>query len=95
MEEQFVAANDFCTYHQIEYTFINSLEDAGLIELTVINEQKFIPHEKLPQVEKMARLHHDLDINIAGIEAITSVLEQVEQLQYELNQLRNRLRIYE
>jgi len=37
-------------------------------------------------------LYHDLEINIAGIEAITHLLERVEQLQEEMRVLRNRVR---
>jgi hypothetical protein len=43
----------------------------------------------------MIHLHHDLEINIAGIEAITHLLERVEQMQQNMKGLRNRLRIYE
>jgi chaperone modulatory protein CbpM len=43
----------------------------------------------------MIHLHHDLEINIAGIEAITHLLERVEQMQENVRGLRNRLRLYE
>jgi hypothetical protein len=49
----------------------------------------------LQKLEKMVRLHHDLDINIAGIEAIAHLLERLEYLQDEMRTLKNRLRLYE
>jgi chaperone modulatory protein CbpM len=38
----------------------------------------------------MIRLHNELEINVAGIEAITHLLERVEQMQEEMRRLRNR-----
>jgi hypothetical protein len=41
------------------------------------------------------RLHYDLDINLEGIEAITSLLNRVKSMQEEIRELRNRLEGYE
>jgi len=93
--DNLIAANDFCVYHHVEYTFIDSLEEAGLVELTVIDQQKFIPHEQLQRIERMTRLHHDLEINVAGIASIMEMLQRMEQMQTEIRQLRNKLRFFE
>jgi len=86
-----IATTEICTYHEVEYTFISSLSEAGLIELRVVNEVTYIPEEELQKLEKMIRMHNELEINIPGIEAITHLLERVEQLQEELRVLRNRV----
>jgi hypothetical protein len=39
----------------------------------------------------MVHLHYDLDINIEGIEAISHLLDRVDNLQRELITLKNRL----
>ncbi|QJD95381.1 MerR family transcriptional regulator [Mucilaginibacter robiniae] len=93
--EHLTAADEFCSYHHIEATFIRSLEDAGLVQITVVNQSRFIPESQLAQLERMVRLHRELDINLAGIEAITHLLQRVEAMQLEMQGLRNRLRIYE
>jgi len=93
--ENLTAANDFCSYHQIEYTLIRSFEEAGLVQLTVVNEASYIPPNQLPQLERMVRLYHELEINVAGIEAITHLLQRVQAMQYEMTELKNRLKIYE
>jgi hypothetical protein len=90
-----ISTNDFCTWHQVEYTFIRSLREAGLVEITIIDQAEYIPETQLQKLEKMVRLHHDLDINIAGIEAIAHLLERLEYLQEEMRTLKNRLRLYE
>ena len=91
---ELIAANDFCVYHNVEYTFITSLHEAGLVEVTIINETTFIPQTELQKLEKLISLHQ-LDINIAGLEAISHLLERVEKLQEDMRYLKNRLRLYE
>jgi hypothetical protein len=91
MEEKIlISATDICLYHEVEYTFITSLGDAGLVQLEVNEVGTYISGDDLRKLEKMIRMHHDLDINIAGIEAITHLLERVEQMQEEMRALRNR-----
>ncbi|QEM10294.1 MULTISPECIES: chaperone modulator CbpM [Mucilaginibacter] len=91
---ELIAANDFCVYHNVEYTFITSLHEAGLVEVTIINETTFIPQTELQKLEKLITLH-ELDINIAGIEAISHLLDRVEKLQQDMRYLKNRLSLYE
>ncbi|MFI5139075.1 MAG: chaperone modulator CbpM [Sphingobacteriales bacterium] len=90
--ENLVSTSDICTYHEVEYTFISSLNEAGLVELKVVNHTTYIPESELQRLERMIRLHNDLEINVAGIEAITHLLERVEQMQEEMRVLKNRLR---
>jgi len=93
--EHLIAASDFCVYHHVEYTFINALQEAGLVEITIQNENIYIPESELQKLEKMIRLHNDLEINVPGIEAITHLLERFEDLQNHTTHLKNKLRIYE
>jgi chaperone modulatory protein CbpM len=93
--ENLIAANDFCVYYDVEYTFISSLHDAGLVQVNTVNQTTYIPETELQKLEKMIHLHHDLEINIAGIEAITHLLARVEQMQEDMQGLKNRLRTYE
>ncbi len=86
-----IATKDICTYHEVEYTFISSLSEAGLVELKVVNKTTYIPESGLQKLERMIRLHNELEINVAGIEAITHLLERVEQMQEEMRRLRNRV----
>jgi len=90
--ENLVSTSDICTYHEVEYTFISSLSEAGLVELKVINKTTYIPESELQKLERMIRLHNDLEINVAGIEAITHLLERVEHMQEEMRVMRNRVR---
>ncbi|ASU35631.1 chaperone modulator CbpM [Mucilaginibacter xinganensis] len=86
-----IATTEICTYHDVEYTFINSLGEAGLLKLKMVKKNTYIPETELQKLEKMIRMHRELDINVAGIEAIVHLLDRVERMQEELRVLRNML----
>ncbi len=88
-----IATSEICKYHEVEYTFIHSLEEAGLLQVTVVDQTPYISDEDLRRLEQMIRMHHELEINIAGIEAITHLLQRIEQMQEEMRVLRNRARL--
>jgi chaperone modulatory protein CbpM len=93
--ENLIAIHEFCINHNIEISFISSLQQYGLIETTSIEGNDFIDAGQLQQLEKIIRLHYELDINIEGIESITHLLQRIESLQHEIITLRNRLHLYE
>jgi len=96
MEEQdFISIQQFCTHYKIPVTFMEALEDYELIEIVRTKNVKYLNKSKIREVEKMIRLHYDLDINLEGIDAIYNLLRQVEDLQNKLLALNNRLRLYE
>jgi len=82
----------FCTTCHVETTLIDSLEESGLVQITVVQSRRFIAPEQMGQLEKMVRMHEDLGINVPGLEAIHHMLERMESLKDEMTQLRNRLR---
>src|ERR1700759_538588 len=95
MTKGLITATDFCTLHHVEFAFVDSLSEAGLVELTVIDQTRYVPDEQLQRLERMVRMHNELDINLAGIEAISHLLQRMESIQEEMRLLRNRLHRYE
>lgn len=95
MPEQLISTDDFCRHYKVEYSFISSLQEHGLIEVRIIDQTSFIDHDHLKNVEQLVRLHYDLDINVEGIEAITCLLNRVNSLQEEIMSLKNKLDLYE
>lgn len=93
--ENLIAIKEFCINHNIEISFISSLQQTGLIEVTTIEETPFIDADQLRQVEQFIRFYYDLDINLEGIETITHMLQRINLMQKEIIALRNRLRLYE
>ena len=93
--DDLIAVNEFSVHHNIEISFINLLQQKGLIEISTIESKYFVEKEQLPQLEKFVRFYYDLDINLEGIETITYLLQRIEILQNEIIKLKNRLRFFE
>jgi hypothetical protein len=93
--EKLVAVDIFCANHNIDISFVSSLQQIGLIEITTIEETSFIDLSQLQQLEKIVSFYYDLDINLEGIETINHLLQRIKALQDENILLRNRLRLYE
>jgi hypothetical protein len=93
--ENLIDINEICASHNIEISFIISLQKTGLIEIISVDDAMYVETEQLYQLEKWINLHYDLDINIEGIETINYLLDRISTLQNEIGELRNRLRLYE
>jgi chaperone modulatory protein CbpM len=90
-----ITVNDFCVYHNVEYTFVDYLAEAGLVEVTTVNKVNCIPVDEIQKLERLVRLHNELDINEPGIATINNLLQKLEDMQQEMSVLRGRLRLYE
>ncbi|MFN2457603.1 MAG: chaperone modulator CbpM [Chitinophagaceae bacterium] len=93
--DNLIPAEECCTHYNIEISFVSSLNDAGLIEITTIDERNFIHQHQLSDLEKYIRLHYDLDINVEGLETIAYMLEKMKSMQQQVMELQKRLRLYE
>lgn len=89
-----IPVQQFCETYEIEFSFINSLNEFGLIEITSIKKTQFIALEKVQEIEKMIRLHHELGINMEGIDVIYNLLKKVNNLTDEVNHLKNQIDFY-
>ena len=90
-----ISIQQFCKHYNVPITFIKALDEYALVEIIVANSENYLKITQLNEVEKMLRLHYDLDINLEGIDAIYNLLKQVESLQEEIVSLKNRLNFYE
>lgn len=95
MQTDLIPAKAFCASHAIEQSFIQTLYESGLIEITFIEEDPFVPAAQLEQLERMVRLYFEMDINVEGIETIVHLLHSIRSMQQEMNVLKNKLRLYE
>lgn len=87
-----IAVTVYCTVHEVEETFVESLARAGLIELIEEQQQHFLAFETLPQLEKYITWHYELDVNTSGIEVIQHLLERLARTESELRELRGHVR---
>jgi hypothetical protein len=94
-KDNLIPANEFCINHHIDISFINSLNEFGLIEINTVEEAVYIDAEQLHKLESFSRLYHELEINMEGIDAISHLLQKIIRMQNEIIFLKNRLHIYE
>jgi len=90
-EAKQISVEQCCIYYQIETSFVQQLDDHGLIELKRAGKKAFITYEQLSDLEKFIRMHYDMEINLEGIEAITHLLNRMQRLQQEIKRLENEL----
>ena len=93
--EDMIVLNEFCTNHEIEISFIRSLEEYGLIETIIVNETVCVQGNELSKLEQIIRLHQELNINPEGIDAINILLKRIENMQNEIIDLKNKLEFYQ
>jgi hypothetical protein len=83
-----ISIEQCCVYYNIETSFVQKLDEHGLIELIHSDETLYISFEQLTDLEKYMHLHYELEINIEGLETIKHLLDKVYQLQKEVNRLK-------
>lgn len=94
-KDELIQIELFCLHHGIEITFISALKDYGMIEIFVLEEKEYFSLEQLSHIEKIIRLHYDLDINMEGIDVIMNLLNQIDAFQNQLRSAQNRLDFFE
>ena len=95
LSPQKISANEFCHHHHIELSFLHTLQEYGLVEISLQEEEGYLEPEQLDAIEKIIRLHYDLQINLEGIDAIQHLLQRMTEMQSEITSLKNKLRLYE
>lgn len=94
-KENYVPILTLCTHYEVEMDFIYDLNENDLLEITYLEKEPCIHQEYVVRLEKILRLHKDLQINLAGINAVFNLLKQVDDLQNEVLVLKNKVKIYE
>jgi hypothetical protein len=84
-----------CAHYEVEMSFFTNLNEMGLLEIKTIETSQYIDSDAVYEIEKMVRMHQELDVNIEGIDIVFNLLQKIDMLQNELTVLKNRLRLYE
>ena len=93
--EELVQIDKLCLLYKIELSFFDALDNIGLIEIEILEQNRFIHQDRISDLEKMIRLHHELNVNLEGIDVVFNLIEKEVNLRKEINSLKNRLRLYE
>lgn len=94
-EKPLIPTQTLCSHYNIEISFVDALNKMGLIRVEIIEQKQFLHQDQISNLEKIIRLHNELNVNLEGIDVVFNLLEKERKLQNELNSLKNRLRLYE
>ena len=83
------------SHYQVELSFFNHLHDLGLLEIETMGQSPYVRENQIHNLERMIRIHHELDVNPEGIDVVFNLLQKIELLQKDLLAVQNRLRLYE
>lgn len=78
MEER-ISREDIVRLYNIEITFFDDLASNGLIQTEVINNTTYLHYDQLSAFERFTNWHYDLEVNMAGLEIIHHLLQQIEE----------------
>ncbi len=90
-----ISIHQFCSLYDVPDTFVDELSNFELIELIDYENEKYIYKHRIKDLERIVHLRFDLNINPEGIDVISHLLERINQMQEEINKLKNRLALYE
>lgn len=93
--ENFITLSTLSTHYKVGLSFFDNLKEIGLIEILTIDQTQYVHQDSIYEIEKIIRLHQELDVNIEGIDVVFNLLQKIDALQTELLLVRNRLRLYE
>ena len=95
IQEHLISTQTLCSHYNIEISFVDALNKMGLIQIKIIEQNQYIHQDQIGDLEKIIRLHNELNVNLEGIDVVFNLLEKERDLRNELIALRNRLRLYE
>ncbi len=92
METTLIKVVDFCTSRKVETTFVRTMEEYGLVQFVVEQQEQYIDEDELKKLERFSNLYYELEVNPQGIAVAHNLLQRVEKLQDEIIQLRSQLK---
>ena len=81
MEER-ISKEEIIRLYNIEISFFNDLVSSGLIQTEVIDNTTYLHYDQLAAFERFTNWHYDLEVNMAGLEIIHHLLQQIEALKH-------------
>lgn len=94
MQTELIIVSEYCHKCHIERSFIELLDETGLIEICMEGDESYLLLSQLPEVERYSRMYYELSINLEGIDAIHHLLNRMEEMRQEMSLLRNQLLAY-
>ena len=72
-------------YSRLEVQIIRQLREAGVVgPVDIVGEEPRYSNEDIAVLRRVRRLHHDLGVNLEGVEVILRLYARLEAIQQEL-----------
>ncbi|WP_432411247.1 chaperone modulator CbpM [Rasiella sp. SM2506] len=92
--KEYITVTHLCTQYEVTTQWFNQLHETGLVHIVTVQKEPCIHLENIHQVDKIIRLHQELNVNPEGIDIILNLLEKIDSLQAEMNSLQSQLHLY-
>ena len=89
--QKYIKIADFCQGHALEESFLYALHEVDLIEIVQVERTPAIRRSQLDRLERLVRLHRDLELGPQALLTVDHLLGRMEALQEEVLELRRRL----
>jgi hypothetical protein len=95
MQADLIIVREYCQKSHVDPSFIVSLEEDGLIDIQVVDGERYLPVSQLRNLERFVHWHEDLSVNIEGIGVIHELMGRMHDMQQELDRMRRELRLFQ
>lgn len=87
-QDEFIIIEEFCSFHEVEVSLLQELEEMGIIELINIEENLCISCETVYKVERLIRLQRSFELRNQDLDLIDTLLKRIDQLEKEIKMLK-------
>lgn len=95
MSVRYVTIKEFSEFHRVDIHLIEEFIHFGLVQPLEKEGRPCIREEDIEPLETMVRLHSELDVNLAGLEAIMHMRRRMRHMRARIEELERRLQRYE
>lgn len=93
-DRKHIPVSDLCQHYAVKQSFFVQLSEHGLVEVHEVNSVQCILEDNLSRVERILRIHQELNVNLEGVDVVLNLLDRVQEMERELNELRNTVRAF-
>ena len=89
-----ISVEEFYSHYNVPASFIDALCELDLITIVAVENKKHLHIDQINTIERLMRLHYDLEINFEGLDVINNLINRIDHLQNEIISLNNQLEFY-
>lgn len=93
-DTELISIKQFCEIYNTPSSFFDELFNYEIISYELVDDTKHILVEDIDTIEKLMRLHYDLNINMEGLDVALNLINQINELQEQINDLKRQLDFY-